>query len=175
MAYNYFIMPISKKIINLLEKNRVEYELIGHKTVYTAFDKAQTLKMKPGMIGKTLVLKTDSDLAVVLVPANKNLDKNKFKKTINNWLRKNGQNSVKSIGFVTERLMKNRFKGVKIGAVPPFGNLFGFPSFVNKSLLNQPNIIINSGDYARSIKIKGAFLKRLIPEIITGSFVKPRK
>ena len=168
-------MSVPRKVINFLEKSKVKYELIEHKTVYTAFDKARTLKLKQNMVGKTLVLKTDRDLAVVLIPANKNLDKNKFKKLVNDWRKKTGQKPVKVIDFASERLIKNKFKGIKLGAVPPFGNLFKLPTFINKSLLGLPNIIINSGDYNLSIKIKGDFLKKLVPDLITGSFVKARK
>jgi len=85
-------MPVPSKIIKYLDLSRVKYERIEHKTVYTAYDKVATLKVKPNVIGKTLVLKIDNELAMVLIPGNKNLDKNKF-------------------------------KVVKVGAVPPFGNL----------------------------------------------------
>ena len=85
-------MAIPKKVINFLEKGKVKYEAIGHRTVYTAFDKAKTLKRGPlaggwrvgrspeKMVGKTLILKMDGKLTVVLIPANKNLDLQKFKK-----------------------------------------------------------------------------------------------
>ncbi len=168
-------MAVPRKVINFLEKSKVKYELVGHKTVYTAFDKARTLKLKQNVIGKSLVLKIDRDLAVVLIPANKNLDKVKFKKLVSDWRKKTGQKPVKVIDFASERLIKNKFKGIKLGAVPPFGNLFKLPTFINKSLLSLPNVIINSGDYNWSIKIKGDFLKKLMPDLITGSFAKARK
>lgn len=168
-------MAIPKKIINFLEKNRIKYEPVEHKTVYTAFDKARTLKMKENIVGKTLVLKTDRDLAVVLIPSNKNLDKIKFKKLVNDWRKKTDQKPVKSIEFASERLIKNKIKGVKLGSTPPFGTMFKVPTFVNKSLLSLPEIIINSGHYNYSIKIKGDFLKKMMPDLVAGSFTKTRK
>ncbi|XOB40778.1 MAG: aminoacyl-tRNA deacylase [Candidatus Nealsonbacteria bacterium] len=168
-------MAIPKKVINFLERNKIKYEPIEHKTVYSAFDKARTLKMKRNIIGKTLVLKTDRDLAVVLIPSNKNLDKIKFKRLVNDWRKKTDQKPVKSIEFASERLIKNKIKGVKLGATPPFGNMFKVPTFVNKSLLSLPEIIINSGHYNYSIKIKGDFLKKMMPDLVVGSFTKTRK
>ncbi|XOB42277.1 MAG: aminoacyl-tRNA deacylase [Candidatus Nealsonbacteria bacterium] len=168
-------MAIPKKVINFLERNKIKYEPIEHKTVYSAFDKARTLKMKRNIIGKTLVLKTDRDLAVVLIPSNKNLDKIKFKRLVNDWRKKTDQKPVKSIEFASERLIKNKIKGVKLGATPPFGNMFKVPTFVNKSLLSLPEIIINSGHYNYSIKIKGDFLKKMMPDLVIGSFTKTRK
>ena len=182
-------MPIPKKILRtgkafkvlakgkalkFLTDNKIKYEIISHRTVYTACDKAATLKMKPNMIGKTLVLKMDKELAVVLIPGNKNLDKNKFKKIANWWQKQREQKSVKNIDFVSEKLMKNKFKGVKIGAIPPFGILWKLPTFVDKGFMKNPKIIINTGDYNFSIKITAGILKKLIPDLISGNFSKAK-
>jgi len=169
-------MPVPKKLINFLEKSKVKYQIIEHKTVYTAYDKVQTLKVPEKMVGKTLVFKTDPEgkpsasygasgkLAVVLIPANKNLDKEKIKKLL----------KAKKVELVSERLIKNKFKGVKVGAVPPFGNLWGLGTFADKSLINQPKLIVNGGDYNFSIKISSVSFKKLIPELVIGSFSKAK-
>jgi len=168
-------MAIPKKVINYLEKAKVKYKVIEHRTVYTAFDKSKTLKVKENIVGKTLVLKADKELIMVLVPANKNLDRNKLKKVINVWKKKSGQKLIKKIEFASERLIKNKIKGVRIGSTPPFGNMFKIPTFINKSLLSLPEIIVNSGHYNCSIKIKGDILKKLVPDLVVGSFAKTRK
>ena len=172
----YFFMPIPKKVINFLEKSKVKYEIIKHKTVYTAFDKSKTLKEKTNIIGKTLVLKISSkEMVIVLIPGDKNLDKVKIKKIINLQRRKEDKKIVKKIEFASERLMKNRFKGMKMGTIAPFGNLFKIPTFVNKSLLNKKKIILNSGCHDQSMAIKGNDFEKIIPDLIKGSFVKSRK
>jgi len=158
-------MPIPKKLIKFLEKNKVKYEPIKHRTVYTAFDKAATLKVPQKMVGKTLVIKLDKNPAVILISANKNFDKNKFKKIT----------KTKKVYFVSERIIKNKLKGVKVGVIPPFGNLWRLPTFIDAQLLTQSKIIVNSVDYNWSIKISPANLKKLIPDLIIGNFSKPRK
>jgi Ala-tRNA(Pro) deacylase len=158
-------MAVPKKIINFLEKNKIKYEILKHRTVYTAYDKAKTLKVPEKMVGKTLVLKTDGKLAMALIPANKNLDKEKIKKLL----------KAKKVDLASERLIKNKFKGVKVGAIPPFGNLWGLGTFADKSLINQPKIILNGGDYNFSIKISPVSFKKLIPELVIGSFSKAKK
>jgi len=167
-------MPISKKLLKFLTENKARYEIIPHRTVYTAYDKAATLKLKPNIIGKTLVLKMDKLISVVLIPGNKNLDKNKFKKIANDWQKKKEEKPVKKVDFISEKIMKNKFKGVKIGAIPPFGNLWKLPTFIDKGLLKNPKILINGGDYNFSIKITGAVLKKLIPDLVIGNFSKAK-
>ena len=158
-------MGIPQKIIKFLNSAKVKYEPIQHRIVYTAFDKAATLRVPQKIIGKTLVVKTDKTIALVLIPANKNLDKQKLKKIA----------KVKNVDFIKEAWMKKNLKGVKVGAVPPFGNLWRLPTFVDKVLLQSPKIIVNGGDYSRSIKISPAALKKIIPDLMIGSFSKTRK
>jgi len=166
-------MPIIKKLEKFLKDNKIQYQEIGHKTVYTAHDKAATLRVKEKLIGKTLLIKTDRDLALVLIPGNKNFDKVKFKKTINDWRKKIGQKPVKNIDFASEILMKNQLKGVKVGAVPPFGKMWKLSAFIDKILGREREIILNSGNYNSSIKIKKRELKKL--DFIQGNFSKAKK
>jgi len=171
-------MAVSKKIISFLEKNKVKYEILKHRTVYTAFDKAKTLKIPEKMVGKTLVLKTDGKLAMVLIPANKNLDLQKFKKLAKALpaacLPDRQGRQVKKIDFASERLIKNKFKGVKVGAIPPFGNLWGLRTFIDNSLMREKEIILNGGDYNFSIKLKSKEIKKLVPDSIFGNFGKKK-
>ena len=165
-------MPIAKKLAKFLSK--IKYEPIEHRTVYTAYDKARTLKVPDKTVGKTLVMKTNGGFVIVLVSANQILDKVKFKKTVNGWRKKLGQKLVKEIRFATEVWMKKNLKGVKIGAVPPFGNLWGFPTFVEKSLLENSTIIVSAGNYNVSIKINSNLFKKLIPDLAVGNFGKKK-
>ncbi len=157
-------MPIAKKLEKFLKNNKVKYEPIEHRIVYTAYDKAATLSIPQKIVGKTLVLKINKGYALVLIPANKNLDKGKFKKV----------STAKKIDFVTENWVKKNLKGVKIGAVPPFGNLWRLPTFIDRSLINQSKVIVNSGDWKWSIKISPSIFKKTIPNLIIGSFSKSR-
>ena len=182
---------IPGKIIKFLEKGKVKYEILKHRTVYTAFDKAKTLKRGPlaggwrvgrspeKMVGKTLILKTDGKLAMVLIPANKNLDLQKFKKLAKALpaacLPDRQGRQVKKIDFASERLIKNKFKGVKVGAIPPFGNLWGLRTFIDNFLMREKEIILNSGDYNFSIKISSNQLKKILPDAIFGNFSEKKK
>ena len=163
-------MVIPQKVIKFLDKSKVKYEIIRHKVVYTAYDKAATLRVKPSLIGKTLALKTDQDLAIVLIPGNKNLDKNKFRKIAKTM--PTGR-QAKKIDFISEKVMKNKFKGIKIGAVPPFGEIWKFPTFVDRGLMKEKNVFVNSGIYEASFKISPKVFEKL--GAVFGSFSKSKK
>ncbi len=167
-------MAIPQKVIRFLDKNKIKYEIVNHRTVYTAYDKAATLRVKPNIIGKTLVLKANSDLIIVLVSGNKNLDKNKLKKLVNDWRKEQGLKPAKNTDFISEKLMKNKFKGIKLGSIPPFGNLYKLPTFIDRGLLKEKNIFVNSGIYKASFKISPKIFDK-IGDYTTGIFSKAKK
>jgi Ala-tRNA(Pro) deacylase len=158
-------MQIPKKITKFLEKIGIKYETIVHRTVYTAYDKAATLRILEKTIGKTLILKMDKNYVIVLIPGNKNLDKDKFRKAA----------KVKSADFVKEAWLKKNFKGIKLGSIPPFGGLWKMPIFIDKELLKNQKIIVNSGIYEQSFKIKTSDLKKMSERLVIGSFSKIKK
>lgn len=158
-------MAIPQKIINFLEKSKIKFNILKHKTVYTAFDKSQTLRVPPKIVGKTIVLKKKNELILVLIPANKNLDLKKIKELL----------KEKKIDIASEKMIKNKIKGVKIGAVPPFGNLWKIKTLVDRLLKKEKEIIINSGDWNFSIKISPKQLEKLIPDLFWGNFSISKK
>ena len=131
-------MATLKNLEKLLKGAKVKYELVKHRTFFTAFDKAKTLDIKPKEVAKTLVLKLGEGKAaqyvLASIPADKNFDKEKFKKLYNDWAKKafkaEGKVFVaaKKIDFADEKWIKKTiFKTKAGGAVPPFGNLFKVP------------------------------------------------
>lgn len=165
---------ILKSLVKFFDDKKIKYEAIKHKTVYTAIDAAGTQHVKPDEIVKTLVMKLDGEYALALIPANKNLDKNKFKKAINVWMKKIGKKPVKKVEFAKENWMKKNLKG-NVGATPPFGELLEIPTFVDISLLKQKNLYVNTGDYEYSIKLSRAgFEKAIDKETFKGNFSKKK-
>lgn len=177
-------MPIQKNLEKFLKDTKVKYELVKHKTVYTALDKANTLKIKPKEVAKTVVLKLGSgklaQYVVASIPADKNFDKEKFKRIYNDWLKKTAKaekkvfKAVKEIDFAAEAIIKkNIIKIKKGGTVPPFGILFKLPTFVDRSLLKVKRLVVNSGGFTESIKLAGNQLEKA-EKVIKGSFSKKK-
>jgi len=164
-------MPIPKSILNYLNKNKIKYETVKHRIVYTAFDKAATLDLKPQQVAKTVIVSLDDKgHALGLIPANKNLDKKKLLALINKQRQKAKLQNYKKIDFVSEKWMKANLKGIKLGATPPFGILYKLLTFIDNVLANQPKLVVNAGDYQNSLKIAPGSLFKLDKTIIKGGF-----
>ena len=136
-------MAIPAKIKKHLDAEQIKHDLMEHKTVYTAYDMAQTMKEKLEAIGKTLAIKADKKYYLIVVPANKRVNLPKLQKFV----------GAKKLSFIKESEMIKFFK-VKPGAIAPFGKLYGVPVFVDKSLLKNKVVIVSAGSYTESIKMK---------------------
>ncbi len=171
-------MPIAKKLLNYLDHAKVKYEVVDHKKVYTALDSAETQRLKPKQVVKTLVMKVDGDYMLALLPASRNLDKGKFKKTVNNYLKDLKKQFpevklAKKIDFAKEAWMKKNLVG-KVGATPPFGKMLKVNMFMDSLLFPEKSLILNSGEYTQSLEMKTKdFLK--LEEPFKGSFSQAKK
>lgn len=169
-------MPIPKQIIKFLDQNKIKYEIVEHKTVYTAHDKAATLRVKPQVVGKTMAVVFDGkNYALGLIPANKNLDKKKVLAAFNAQRKKAGERGYKKIDFAKEAWMKKTFEGIDIGATPPFGAFYGLSFFIDNSIVKQTKIFINAGKYEFSFKVSPTNLMKLNKESLRGGFSVAKK
>jgi prolyl-tRNA editing enzyme YbaK/EbsC (Cys-tRNA(Pro) deacylase) len=166
---------IPKKVDNFLAKSGTKYELVGHRTVYTAFDKAMTLKVKPGAIAKVLVIKMGGELAMAVIGGDRNLDMDKLRK-IARPKGRGPREATKKIDFAKEKIIGETFKGIDPGAVPPFAGLWNLKVFCDKKLLESPKIILSAGSYEASIKMAPGAFKKVNSEMVIGSFsiAKPK-
>jgi Cys-tRNA(Pro) deacylase len=137
-------MPIPKKVIEHLKKNKIKFEQIAHKTVFTTFDLAKTLKEKLNRISKTLVIKTDKGYVLVVLPADRMVDFAKLKKLL----------GAKKIEIAKEKVMKDIFK-IKPGTVTPFATLHKkVPLYIDKALIRAKEILVSAGSYTDSLRLK---------------------
>lgn len=166
-------MPISKKVLDYLKKKKYKYEIIEHKTTYTAWDTARTTqkqekKVKPEEIVKALVVKADKDYLLALIPASYRLDKKKILKLVNAEQKKKKLPAAKSLDLAKEAWMKKNVPG-KVGATPPFRELLKLEIYIDNVLAKQKNLYVGSGEYEYSIKLAAKqYLKNEQPA--KGSF-----
>jgi len=155
-------MAIPKKLLTYLDKAKIKYKIVRHKTVYTAYDAAQTLGAKLGEIAKTLVIKADKIYLLAVLPASHNLDLGKLKKIV----------KAKKVEITKEGIMKKIFK-IKPGAITPFGEIYKVPIYIDKGILRAKKIIAGAGTFEESVVMTAKnFLKATGG--ITGVFGKKK-
>jgi aspartyl-tRNA synthetase len=156
--------PKSKKVFEMVRKflddKKVAYELMHHKPVYTSQESAKVRGTDLEQGARALVFKADGKYIMVISSAARKVDTHAFKSLYD--IRDLPLASADEVIEVT---------GSNIGAVPPFGNLFGLPVYVDKSLGENEMIAFNAGLNTESIKMKYEdWVKAVKP--IEGDFSK---
>ncbi len=136
-------MAIAKKLLRHLDKNKIKYEILKHKTVYTAYDLAQTTKRKLQEIAKTILVKADKKYYLVTIPAHYKLDFGKLKKML----------KAKKVDIAKEKDMKTKYN-VKPGAMTPFGTIHKAETLIDKTLLKAKEMIFSAGSFTESLRMK---------------------
>ncbi|MFH0853458.1 MAG: YbaK/EbsC family protein [bacterium] len=135
-------MAIPKKVQTYLNKNNYQYESVEHKTVFTAYDLAQTLNTPLETIAKTLLIKADRDYYLIVISAQSRLDLGRLKKSL----------KVKKVSIAKEADMVNKLK-VKAGALTAFGKMHGLPVVLDLAFTKAKKVLFGSGSFEESIKM----------------------
>ncbi len=138
----------NKKLLQKLEEWGIDYEVLKHKTVYTAHDVAATLRKRLNEIAKTLIIQADKDFYLVSLPADKNVDFKKLKVAI-----KKAGGSVKSLSIPNEKVIMKKL-GIKPGSVSAFSKFHKLPHIIDKDIKKVKKIVVSGGDVAESIALK---------------------
>jgi Ala-tRNA(Pro) deacylase len=69
---------------------------------------------------------------------------------------------ARSVKLATEQEFQGLFPGCEVGAMPPFGNLYGLPVWVDEALAKDPTIVFNAGTHREAMRMKFADFARLV-------------
>jgi len=71
------------------------------------------------------------------------------------------------VTLAKEAAFKDRFPECDVGAMPPFGNLYGMPVYVADSLTEDEEIAFNAGSHTQLVKMAYRDFERLVqPEVM---------
>ena len=135
-------MP-AKKLKEFLDSHKVKYVKITHSPAYTAQEIAAAAHIRGKELAKTIMVLIDGKMAMAVLPASYTIDFDHFRKTIR----------AKKIELAAEEKFKDMFPDCEVGAMPPFGNLYGMDVFVDQSLGEDKEIAFNAGSHSELIRL----------------------
>lgn len=149
-------MPVNK-LKEFLDKNKVKYVAIQHSLAYTAQEIAESAHIPAKQLAKTVIVKFDGKIGMVVLPADLKVDLEAFKSIT----------GVKDVSLASELEFKDKFPGCEIGAMPPFGNLYEMDVFVEQTLEEDEKIAFNAGSHSELIQLAYQDFKDLVnPSVI---------
>lgn len=76
--------------------------------------------------------------------------------------------NARTIRLVPEEEFRDLFPGCETGAMPPFGNLYGIPVFVDESLTKDDEVAFSGGTLSELIRMSYQDFARLVqPTVIS--------
>jgi Ala-tRNA(Pro) deacylase len=155
-------MPV-KKLKKFLDENHIKYVTISHSKAYTAQEIAASAHIPGKDLAKTVIIKIDGKLAMVVLPASYVVDFEMLKKVTGS------QNVV----LASEKEFLNLFPECDEGAMPPFGNLYEMPVYVAQSLAEDEDIAFNAGLHTELIKMAYKDFEKLVKPKVAKISIKP--
>ena len=144
-------MPI-RKLKEMLDREHIKYVTIRHSPAYTAQATAQSAHIPGDELAKTVMLEVDDKLVMVVLPASEQLDLDLAGKEM----------KAKDIRLAEEREFQSSFPDCELGAMPPFGNLYGFDVYVTEALTNDERIAFNAGTHEELLEMEYDDFARLV-------------
>jgi Ala-tRNA(Pro) deacylase len=124
---------------------------------YTAQEIAARAHVRGKSLAKTVMVKLDGKMSMAVLPATFKVDFDLLKEA-------SGANEVE---LGSEKEFKNMFPDCELGAMPPFGNLYGFDVYVAKTLAQDDEIAFNAGSHTELIKLPYSDFERLVkPKVV---------
>lgn len=140
-----------------LDERHIDYTLINHSLSYTAQETAQSAHIPGREIAKTVVVRIDGTAAMVVQPATSKVHLGKLKKLT----------GAENVSLADERDLGELFPDCELGAMPPFGNLYGMHVYVGESLTHDKEIAFNAGSHTELIKLAYRDFESLVhPEVV---------
>lgn len=153
-------MPINR-LKEFLNSQHVKYVAINHSPAYTAQEIAALAHVSGKELAKTVMVKLDYKMAMAVLPASSKVNFERLQE-------KSGAGRVELAG---EKEFKDMFPDCEIGAMPPFGNLYGMEVYASHRLAEDAEIAFNAGSHTELIRMAYKDFERLVkPKIVNISF-----
>jgi Ala-tRNA(Pro) deacylase len=149
-------MPI-QKLTEFLNAHNIKYVTIRHSPAYTAQEIAASAHVPGKELAKTVMVNIDDKMAMAVLPASSKVNLEALKNSA----------GAKKAELASEDEFKRVFPDCEIGAMPPFGNLYGMEVFTSETLAQDEEIAFNAGSHTELVRLAYKDFERLVSPRVT--------
>lgn len=152
-------MP-ARKLKELLDHEHIPYLSILHNPAYTAQEVAESAHVPGREMAKTVILRIEGRMAMAVLPANRKILLPELRREL----------GTDDVQFATEAEFRAAFPDCEVGAMPPFGNLYGMEVYVAPGLVQDEQIAFNAGTHTEVLQLAYRDFERLVhPRVLPFS------
>lgn len=138
------MMNASTKIKEMLEKEKISYEILEHELAFTALEVAEVQHVPGRRMVKSVIVVANNKPVMCVLSSTHKIDFDKLKDIL----------GVNEVHLANEGQVAAFFPGFEVGAMPPFGQSAGMKVYVDKSLEENDAIVFNAGTHTDVMRIK---------------------
>lgn len=145
-------MNSKDKLEAYLRDSKVPFQVQHHPVAYTAQEIAASEHVPGKMLAKVVMVLADGKMVMLALPAPYRVDLAKASAIL----------GAKEVRLAHEEEFAAAFPDCEVGAMPPFGNLYDLPVYVDKALAEDETIVFQAGTHTDTISMKYADFERLV-------------
>ncbi len=149
-------MDCKARLEQYFRENGVGFQTMTHATAYTAQEVAAAQRVPGRQVAKVVMVLADAKIMMLVMPASYRIDFAKLKSGL----------GVQDVQLAREKDFSALFPDCDTGAMPPFGNLYDVPVYVDQVLTEDAEIVFQAGTHRDTLKIAYADYARLARPII---------
>jgi Ala-tRNA(Pro) deacylase len=152
-----------ERLKQYLGESGVHYDVQHHREVYTMQEVAAEVGEKGRAVAKVFIASADGNPVMLVLAAPDHVDYARIRDYL----------GVEKVERAPEELFKQWFPDCEVGAMPPFGNLYKVPVYMDRKLVEAPHITFQAGSHSDTIRIDMTDYMRLASPKVTRFAVTP--
>lgn len=146
-----------------LRHHHVEFDVQRHPAAYTTQDVAAAEHLPGNQMAKVVMVVADGKLTMLVVPVSHRIDEERAASALN----------AQEVRLAGEDEFTATFLDCDVGAMPPIGNLYGVPVYVDRELAETETITFRAGTHTATISLKYADFARVVKPTIADLTIHP--
>jgi Ala-tRNA(Pro) deacylase len=147
-------MRCKEKLESYLREQQVPFQVQHHPVAYTAREVAASEHLPPDLMAKVVVAFLEGKPAVLVVPASHQVALGRLPADLGG--------ATGTARLAVEDELTTLFPDCEVGAMPPFGNLYDLPVYVDEALTEHENLVFQAGTHTDTMSMRYADFARLV-------------
>jgi Ala-tRNA(Pro) deacylase len=145
-------MAVVERLRRYLDEQGVHYEVSAHPERYTTQEVAAASHVSGKALAKVVMVRTREGLAMTVLPAACRLGVERVRDLLGDT----------GAVLAPEGEFRGMFPDCEAGAMPPFGNLYDLPVYVDDELAARDRITFEAGNHHEVVTMRYADFERLV-------------
>lgn len=158
-------MALLACLAEVLKRERMPYVAFRHPPAYTAAKQAAVSHIRGRSAAKVVICIADGEPVQAVVPAHYLVDLERLRALA----------GAATVRLAREEEMAQLYPQFEVGAIPPFGTLYGHRVFVERCFVGEPEVVFNAGTHTESVCMHYADLAEMVHPIVAEFGIRPGK